>query len=57
MSTFLPNTNETSEKNDVPTPDEIMRKLDDVLLNVYEVKCLLEGKDVPCEIVGNDSSP
>ena len=44
------------KKNDVPTPVEIMRKLDDVLLRLDEVKCLLEVKDVPREIVGNNSS-
>ena len=44
------------KKKDVPTPDEIMRKLDDVLLKLDEIKCLLNGKDVPSKFVGNNSS-
>ena len=44
------------KKKDVPTPDEIMRKLDDVLLKLDEIKCLLNGKDVPSKFVGNNGS-
>ena len=42
------------KKKDVPMPDEIMRKLDDVLLKLDEIKCLLNGKNVPSKLVGNN---
>ena len=44
------------KKNERLIPEEIMRKLDDVLLKLTEVKSLLDGKDVPSKFVGNNSS-
>ena len=43
------------KKNEKLIPEEIMRKLDDVLLKLAEVKCLLGGKDVPSKNGGNNS--
>jgi len=42
--------------NERPIPEEIMRKLDDVLLKLTEVKSLLDGKDVPSKFVGINGS-
>ena len=42
------------KKNVNSTPEEVMRKLDEVLLKLTEVQFLFKGKDVPFDIIGKN---